>query len=144
MSIHKTILDVGDTTQLVKKYDEVAIEYTGWIFDPEKPEGKGNQFDTSLGRGDTVTVVGAGRLLKGWDKGILGDYTPEDPSDSVCPMALNEKARFKLPYTYGYGANGFLGQVPKKATLIYTSTPTFTPPEDPSKRSERPARHAEK
>lgn len=29
MSISKTILDAGDTTQLVKKYDEVSIEYTG-------------------------------------------------------------------------------------------------------------------
>lgn len=79
-----------------------------------------SRFDTSLGRGDTVAVVGMGRLLKGvcfaalslfprdwqhlltntglpgWDKGILGDYKPENPDESVGPMALNEKARFKF------------------------------------------------
>jgi len=33
----------------------------------------------------------------GWDKGIIGDYTPEDPNELVRPMALHEKARFKLP-----------------------------------------------
>ncbi|KAH6611965.1 FKBP-type peptidyl-prolyl isomeras-like protein [Boeremia exigua] len=112
MYIQKTILDAGDTTQLVKKYDEVSIEYTGWIFDPSKPDGKGCQFDTSLERGDAVTVIGAGRLLK-------GDYTPEDPSDSVRPMALYEKARFTLPHTYGYGSKGIRGLVPEKATLVY-------------------------
>ncbi|KAJ4985888.1 peptidyl-prolyl cis-trans isomerase fkr-3 [Stagonosporopsis vannaccii] len=97
MSISKTIIEVGDPTQLVRKYDEVVLEFTGWIFDPSKPDGKGYQFDTSLGRGDTVAVIGAGRLLKGWDKGITGDYAPEDPSELVRPMALHEKARFKLP-----------------------------------------------
>ncbi|KAF2626441.1 peptidyl-prolyl cis-trans isomerase [Macroventuria anomochaeta] len=118
MAINKTIIDAGDRSQLVKKYDEVAIEYTGWILDPNKPDQKGVQFDTSIGRGDTVTVIGAGRLLKGWDKGILGDYKTADPSEEVGPMALNEKARFKLPPEYGYGVNGFPGQVPKNATLI--------------------------
>ena len=29
MSISKTIIDAGNISQLVKKYDEVAIEYTG-------------------------------------------------------------------------------------------------------------------
>lgn len=29
MSITKTILEPGDEQQLVKKYDEVSIEYTG-------------------------------------------------------------------------------------------------------------------
>lgn len=29
MSISKTIIGAGDTSHLVKKYDEIAIEYTG-------------------------------------------------------------------------------------------------------------------
>ncbi|KAF2996677.1 FK506 binding protein proline rotamase rapamycin-binding protein [Curvularia kusanoi] len=121
MSISKVVLEAGDKSQVVQKYDEVALEYTGWIYDPSQPDGKGTKFDTSIGRGDTVTVIGAGRLLKGWDKGVLGDYCPENPKEPVAPMALNEKARFVLPHTYAYGINGFPGWVPKKATLIYSS-----------------------
>ncbi|OSS47435.1 hypothetical protein B5807_07277 [Epicoccum nigrum] len=119
MNISKTVIQKGDPTQVVQKYDEVAIEYTGWIFDPNQPDGKGTKFDTSIGRGDTVTVIGAGRLIKGWDKGVIGDYEPEIRGETVGPMALHEKARFKFPHTYAYGVNGFPGWIPQKATLIY-------------------------
>ncbi|KAF1361033.1 peptidyl-prolyl cis-trans isomerase [Lizonia empirigonia] len=119
MSITKTILEPGDEQQLVKKYDEVSIEYTaGWVFQEDGPDEKGREFDSSAKRGDSIVVIGMGRVLKGWDKGILGDYKPTDPNEQVGPMALNEKARFKFSPSFGYGANGFPGQVPKNATLI--------------------------
>ncbi|KZM20542.1 macrolide binding [Ascochyta rabiei] len=103
MGIKKIILRPGDDQQLVKKYDEVAIEYTGWIANEDGPDKKGQRFDTSIGRGDTVTVIGMGRVMKGWDKGITGEFKSEDPNETVKPMALNEKARFIFTSDYGYG-----------------------------------------
>jgi FK506-binding protein 1 len=118
MGITKEIISEGDSQQLAKKQDEVVIEYTGWIHDPEAPEEKGQQFDTSVGRGDTVTVIGIGRVLKGWDKGIAGGYK-SDSGEEQAGMALGEKSRFTFSSEYGYGANGFPGIVPKNATLIF-------------------------
>ncbi|UPX20881.1 Peptidylprolyl isomerase [Ascochyta rabiei] len=119
MGIKKIILRPGDDQQLVKKYDEVAIEYTGWIANEDGPDKKGQRFDTSIGRGDTVTVIGMGRVMKGWDKGITGEFKSEDPNETVKPMALNEKARFIFTSDYGYGINGFPGHVPRNASLVF-------------------------
>ncbi|KAF1926425.1 uncharacterized protein M421DRAFT_7034 [Didymella exigua CBS 183.55] len=102
-TITKTILDAGDETQHVCKYDEVALEYTGWVKDEKQPEGKGVQFDTSVGRGDSVIVIGSTHALPGWDIGVLGDYTPSGSSEKAGPMALNEKAKFEFPPSYGFG-----------------------------------------
>ncbi|KAF3043626.1 FK506 binding protein proline rotamase rapamycin-binding protein [Didymella heteroderae] len=128
-TITKTILDVGDKTQHVCKYDEVALEYTGWVKDEKQPDGKGAQFDTSIGRGDSVIVIGSTHALpgqslisnarSGWDIGVLGEYTPANSSEKVGPMALNERARFEFPPLYGFGRKGLPGLVPENATLIY-------------------------
>jgi FK506-binding protein 1 len=82
------------------------------------------RFDTSIGRGDSVIVIGSTHALPGeypqtppslisihdqkgqsltsnaqpgWDIGVLGEYTPPNCSEKVGPMALNEKARFEFP-----------------------------------------------
>ncbi|KAJ4316082.1 hypothetical protein N0V94_005641 [Neodidymelliopsis sp. IMI 364377] len=44
MGITKEIISEGDSQQLAKKQDEIVIEYTGWIHDPEAPEEKGQQY----------------------------------------------------------------------------------------------------
>ena len=43
----------------------VTVSYTGWLYDPTKPESKGTQFDTSA---NFVFQLGAGRVI-GWDQG---------------------------------------------------------------------------
>ena len=49
------------------------VHYTGWLFDPTKPDGKGKQFDTSRTRVAPYSfIVGVGKVIKGWDQGVLG------------------------------------------------------------------------
>ncbi|OAL03366.1 hypothetical protein IQ06DRAFT_344626 [Phaeosphaeriaceae sp. SRC1lsM3a] len=70
----------------------------GWLYDENAPNKKGKQFDTSVGRGDMITPVGVGRVILGWDQGILG-------SAKSSPMTLGEKATLVISADYGYGDN---------------------------------------
>jgi len=112
MGVEKALLRRGNGTDVPKKYDEVAIEYTGWLFDDCAPDRKGKQFDSSVGRGDLMTPIGVGRVIRGWDEGILG-------STSGSPMTLGEKASLVITADYGYGESGFPGYIPKNAKLIF-------------------------
>ncbi|KAI4943900.1 hypothetical protein J4E91_009047 [Alternaria rosae] len=85
MGVEKLVIRPGNGIDFPKKHDEVSMEYTGWLFDDDAPDHKGGQFDTSVGRGDLITPIGAGRVIKGWDEGILG-------SEEASPMTLGEKA----------------------------------------------------
>lgn len=112
MGVEKTIIKPGNGIDIPKKHDEVCMEYTGWLFDEEAPECKGTQFDTSAGRGDIITPIGVGRVIRGWDEGILG-------SQGTSPMTLGEKATLTISADYGYGARGFPGHIPANAKLIF-------------------------
>ena len=47
----------------------VTVHYTGWLYDPTKPDGHGEKFDSSLDRGDPfVFYLGGGQVIKGWDR----------------------------------------------------------------------------
>ena len=44
----------------------VSVHYTGWLTD-------GKKFDSSVDRGKPITFpLGAGRVIKGWNEGIVG------------------------------------------------------------------------
>ncbi|KIW81171.1 hypothetical protein Z517_04195 [Fonsecaea pedrosoi CBS 271.37] len=83
---NKKLLSEGNRTDFPKKGDEVIIEYTGWLYDASKPEKeyKGNEFDSSVGRGAFQTQIGVGRVIQGWDHGVL-------------QMSLGEKSRLTIP-----------------------------------------------
>ncbi|KAF2824343.1 peptidyl-prolyl cis-trans isomerase [Ophiobolus disseminans] len=112
MGVEKTVLRRGNGTDVPKKHDEVAMEYTGWLFDDDAPDKKGKQFDSSVGRGDLMTPIGVGRVIRGWDEGILG-------SALSSPMTLGEKATLTITADYGYGESGFPGWIPSNAKLIF-------------------------
>lgn len=88
------------------------MEYTGWLYSDDAPDKRGKQFDSSVGRGDLITPIGVGRVIRGWDEGILG-------SASSAPMTLGEKTRLTISADYGYGAGGFPGHIPANAKLIF-------------------------
>ena len=88
MGVTKTTTQEGTGVKPVEG-QTVTIEYTGWLKDPSKPDGKGKQygpylfdvstwfssfmtnrppphrFDSSVGRGDFVTSIGVGKVIKG-------------------------------------------------------------------------------
>jgi len=107
-------------SQLVKKDlkegDGKAVEfrtpilaaYTGWFYDPCKPDHKGAMFDTSEGRTTPLGfVVGAGRVIKGWDEGVIG-------------MKEHGKRLLVVPPDKAYGERGAgNGKIPPNSTLVF-------------------------
>src|SRR5262245_34074256 len=61
-----TVVGTGATTGTG---DLIFVKYTGWIYDPNKPDNKGKQFDSSDSFG---FILGIGSVIKGWDQGIPG------------------------------------------------------------------------
>ena len=63
------VVGVGATAVAGKS---VTVHYTGWLYDPSKPENKGLQFETSIGSTPFTFTLGAGAVISGWDKGVVG------------------------------------------------------------------------
>jgi FKBP-type peptidyl-prolyl cis-trans isomerase len=85
----------------------VRVHYTGWLYDPKAPEGKGTKFDSSLDRGEPfVFPLGAGKVIRGWDLGVAG-------------MQPGGKRRLTIPSDLAYGERGAGGVIPPNATLLF-------------------------
>jgi FKBP-type peptidyl-prolyl cis-trans isomerase FkpA len=51
----------------------VYMHYSGWLYRPLAKNMHGKLFDSSIPRGEPLDfVLGAGRVIKGWDQGIKG------------------------------------------------------------------------
>jgi len=105
MGVERTIINEGNGA-IPKPGQTVTIEYTGWVKDPSKPNSKGEQFDSSVGRGDFVVQIGVGQLIKGWDEGVT-------------QMKVGEKSTLDITSDFGYGARGFPGRIPPNSSLIF-------------------------
>ena len=85
----------------------VSVHYTGWLYDPSLPEGKGKKFDSSVDRKEPfVFPLGGGRVIKGWDEGVAG-------------MKVGGKRTLIIPADMAYGARGAGGVIPPNATLVF-------------------------
>ena len=86
----------------------VLVNYTGWFYDPAAPGMKGAKFDSSEGRSTPFGfVVGAGRVIKGWDEGVPG-------------MKEGGKRTLIIPPALAYGEKGAGGgKIPPNATLLF-------------------------
>src|SRR5438093_12233763 len=62
-------LGTGDT---VASGQTVQVDYTGWLYDTSRPDQKGLQFDSSIGRTPFTFTIGSGQVIKGWDSGVPG------------------------------------------------------------------------
>ncbi|MFI5147124.1 MAG: FKBP-type peptidyl-prolyl cis-trans isomerase [Vicinamibacteria bacterium] len=85
----------------------VVVHYTGWLYDPSAPEGKGKKFDSSLDRREPFSFpLGGGRVIRGWDEGVAG-------------MKVGGTRTLIIPADMGYGARGAGGVIPPNATLLF-------------------------
>jgi peptidylprolyl isomerase/FKBP-type peptidyl-prolyl cis-trans isomerase FkpA len=92
-------LKLGDGVA-AKSGDLVSVNYLGKLTD-------GKIFDTSYQRNEPFTFsLGKGRVIKGWDQGIVG-------------MKVGGKRRLTIPPDLGYGADGYPPVIPKSAVLIF-------------------------
>jgi FKBP-type peptidyl-prolyl cis-trans isomerase FkpA len=83
----------------------ITVNYTGWLYDESKADQKGAQFDSSVGRGSFSFLLGAGRVIAGWDQGVPG-------------MKVSGVRRLVIPPNLGYGATAN-GPIPANSTLIF-------------------------
>jgi FKBP-type peptidyl-prolyl cis-trans isomerase len=85
-----------------KNGDNVTVNYTGTLDD-------GTKFDSSYNPGRTPFsfLLGAGRVIRGWDMGVLG-------------MKVGGKRILTIPPELGYGAAGAGSIIPANATLHFT------------------------
>lgn len=85
----------------------VIVHYTGWLYDPATADGHGAKFDSSLDRGVPFGFfLGAGKVIKGWDEGIVG-------------MKVGGKRTLVIPPGKAYGERGAGGVIPPNATLLF-------------------------
>jgi FKBP-type peptidyl-prolyl cis-trans isomerase FkpA len=86
---------------------QVVVHYTGWLYDTSKSDSHGAKFDSSRDRNAPFSfVLGAGRVIKGWDEGVAG-------------MKVGGQRTLVIPPEFGYGARGAGGVIPPNATLIF-------------------------
>ena len=97
---------VGDG-ETAKRGASVTVHYSGWLYDPSKPQGKGTKFDSSKDRGQTFQFgLGRGMVIQGWDQGVEG-------------MKVGGNRTLIIPPDLGYGSRGAGGVIPPNATLLF-------------------------
>lgn len=91
-------LQPGDGKAVVKGA-LITAQYRGWLAD-------GSEFDSSWSRGKPFQcVIGTGRVIKGWDQGLMG-------------MQVGGKRKLLVPAHLGYGERS-MGAIPPNSDLTF-------------------------
>ncbi|KAJ6020530.1 FK506-binding protein 2 [Penicillium herquei] len=89
-----------ECTRKTQNGDGVSMHYRGTL------QADGKEFDSSYKRNAPLTFkLGTGRVIKGWDQGLLD-------------MCIGEKRTLTIPPEFGYGDRG-VGPIPGGSTLIF-------------------------
>jgi FKBP-type peptidyl-prolyl cis-trans isomerase FkpA len=87
--------------------EPVLVHYTGYLWDASKPDNKGATFDSSVGKPTPLGfIIGAGRVIKGWDEGIVG-------------MKVGGQRTLIIPPEKAYGERGAGAKIPPNSTLVF-------------------------
>ncbi len=90
----------GDGTK-VKKGQALLVHYTGKIWGTDK------EFDSSWSKGKpTMFQIGTGKVIKGWDEGLVG-------------VPVGSRVLLSIPPSYGYGDQGQPGVIKGTDTLVF-------------------------
>lgn len=96
--VHDLVKGGGQTA---KDGDTLTVQYVGVSY------STGKQFDASWDRGQPFTFeLGAGNVIPGWDKGLVG-------------MKVGGRRQLIVPPNLGYGAQGQPPQIQPNETLIF-------------------------
>ena len=94
-----TDIVVGNGKSVVKGA-LITAHYTGWLED-------GTMFDSSHNRGQAFQcVIGTGRVIKGWDQGLMG-------------MQIGGKRVLHVPSHLAYGERQVGNLIPANANLKF-------------------------
>lgn len=78
----------------------ITTQYTGWLED-------GTEFDSSYAKGRPFQcVIGTGRVIKGWDQGLMG-------------MQVGGKRRLLVPAHLAYGERQIGAHIKPNSNLIF-------------------------
>ena len=86
--------------------DTLLVTYTGWLYDASKPGNKGVQFDANQSGAGFSFPLGIGRVILGWDRGLVG-------------MQVGGTRVLAIPYDLGYGKAGSPPKIPGYAGLLF-------------------------
>ncbi len=81
------------------------VHYTGWFYSQQATDHKGVQFETSTTGDPFNFLLGAGEVIEGWDRGVLG-------------MRVGGTRRLVIPPSLAYGSTRS-GIIPPNATLVF-------------------------
>lgn len=103
-SFSQTDLRAGTGTGAVNG-NTLTVFYTGWLYDPARPDQKGLQFDTNVGGTAFSFVLGADQVIDGWDQGLTG-------------VRAGGIRRLVIPPSLAYGSVRN-GPIPPNSTLVF-------------------------
>ncbi|KAF9449330.1 hypothetical protein P691DRAFT_728143 [Macrolepiota fuliginosa MF-IS2] len=98
--VQRTTLRVGDKETRPTKGDRVVIHYIG-------RDERGKEFDNTYKRNMPFeTEIGTGKVIRGWDEGIIR-------------MTVGEKALLTISPELAYGSEGYPPMIYPNSTLTF-------------------------
>lgn len=92
-------ISAGDGKTYPSRGDRIAVHYVGTL------ASTGKVFDNSHSRGPLKFIVGAGRVIRGWDEGFL-------------KISLGERAKMYIASDFAY-ADKAAGPIPPNSNLVF-------------------------
>jgi len=92
---------------VAERGQDAKVHYTGWLHDASAESARGPKFDSSLDRGQHFDFpLGGGRVIKGWDLGVVG-------------MRVGETRELTIAPEMAYGDRSVGELIPSGSTLVF-------------------------